>query len=137
MKTNIIVVFNKSADSILMCLRAKEPYKGLYNLVGGKVEQTENDLEAAYRELFEETGITKNDIILTHFMSTNYYFNDNELQVYVGQLNMQVSLIEEVNQLQWISVTENFFDLNRFAGHGNIGHILKQIEPHQKELLLK
>ncbi|MCX4314066.1 MAG: NUDIX domain-containing protein, partial [Clostridia bacterium] len=32
----------------------------------GKIEAGETDEEAAYRELFEETGISSDDIILTH-----------------------------------------------------------------------
>ena len=35
---NVIWVLNKNADKVLMCKRRKEPYKGLYNLVGGKIE---------------------------------------------------------------------------------------------------
>ena len=38
-KLNLIVVFNKNLDKALFCIRAKEPYKGLYNFVGGKVEE--------------------------------------------------------------------------------------------------
>ena len=30
-KFNLIVVFNKDLKNILFCIRAKEPYKGLYN----------------------------------------------------------------------------------------------------------
>ena len=33
------VVFNKNLNQVLFCIRAKEPYKGLYNFVGGKVEE--------------------------------------------------------------------------------------------------
>ena len=55
-KLNVIVVFNKNLDKVLFCIRAKEPYKGLYNFVGGKVEKGESNNSAAYRELFEETG---------------------------------------------------------------------------------
>ena len=33
---NVIWVFNPSADKVLMCKRSKDPYKGLYYLVGGK-----------------------------------------------------------------------------------------------------
>ena len=35
---NVIVVLNKTKDKMLMCKREKDPYKGLYNLVGGKEE---------------------------------------------------------------------------------------------------
>ena len=62
-KLNVILVYNKEEDKILMCKREKEPYKGKFNLVGGKVEQNEDELHAAYRELQEETGITNNDIL--------------------------------------------------------------------------
>lgn len=56
---NAIVVFNEDADKMLMCKRRKNPYKGLSNFVGGKIEENEDRLEAAYRELEEETAITK------------------------------------------------------------------------------
>lgn len=48
---NIIAVFDKDCENILMCKRRKNPYKGLYNLVGGKIENGEDGLSAAYREL--------------------------------------------------------------------------------------
>ena len=32
-----------------MCKRTKEPYKGMYNLVGGKIEKENDSLNAAYR----------------------------------------------------------------------------------------
>ena len=38
-KFNLIVVFNEDLTKTLFCIRAKEPYKGLYNFVGGKVEK--------------------------------------------------------------------------------------------------
>ena len=38
-KLNLIVVSNKNLNQVLFCIRAKEPYKGLYNFVGGKVEE--------------------------------------------------------------------------------------------------
>ena len=36
-KLNIILVYNKNQDKILMCKREKEPYKGKFNLVGGNI----------------------------------------------------------------------------------------------------
>ena len=88
-KLNIILVYNKKEDKILMCKRKKDPYKGKFNLVGGKVEKGEDELHAAYRELKEETGITNNDIKLTHFMNFQYEISDMELELYVGKLNKE------------------------------------------------
>lgn len=133
-KLNVILVYNKDEDKILMCKREKEPYKGKFNLVGGKVEENEDELFAAYRELEEESGITKNDITLTHVMNFQYKFSDIELEVYAGKLNKDVKLIEEVNKLFWINSNEDFFDINKFAGEGNIGHMIAQAKIIKEKL---
>lgn len=127
-KLNLIVVFNKNQDEVLFCIRAKEPYKGLYNFVGGKVEENEENDVAAYRELFEETGISKDDIKLDHFMDLNYYKYENNLQVYFGILERDVTLVEEKNKLEWVKISDDLLDINKFAGNYNIPHIIKQIK---------
>lgn len=73
----------------------KEPYKGLYNFDGGKVEEDETNYEAAYRELFKETGISTKDIELEHFMDLNYFKYENNIQAYYGILKHEVTLVEE------------------------------------------
>ena len=133
-KLNVILVYNKDENEILMCKREKEPYKGKFNLVGGKVEKNENELYAAYRELCEETGITSDDIVLTHIMNFQYIMQDMELEVYAGKLNKDIELIEEVNKLYWINKNENFFDLEKYAGEGNIGHMLQQVEIYKDKI---
>ncbi len=133
-KLNVILVYDKDESKILMCKRKKEPYKGKYNLVGGKVEKNEDELHAAYRELQEETGITSNDITLTHIMNFQYIMKDIELEVYAGKLNKDIKLVEELNKLYWIDKNENFFDLEKYAGEGNIGHMLQQVEIYKDKI---
>jgi 8-oxo-dGTP diphosphatase len=127
-KLNIIVVFNKKMDRVLFCIRAKEPYKGMYNFVGGKVEEGESNDDAAYRELFEETGISHDDIELDHFMDLNYFKYENNLQVYYGILKHKVDLVEEKNKLEWLDIDDNLLDNSKFAGNYNIPHIIRQIK---------
>ena len=129
-KLNLILVLNKEETKILMCKREKEPYKGQYNLVGGKVEENEDELDAAYRELQEETGITNKDILLTNIMNFQYKVLDKEWEIYMGKLNKDVELIEEINKLYWIDKNSNFFDTNKLAGEGIIGHIIEQIKTY-------
>lgn len=124
-KYNCIVVFNKSVDKILFCKRMKRPYKGLYNFVGGKVEESETSTEAAYRELYEESRIDKASIELIHLMDTTYYPQEFILEIYTGVLDKDIDLVEELNPLEWFSIEENFADTNRFAGDGNIAHIVR------------
>ena len=131
-KLNLIVVFNEDLNKVLFCIRAKEPYKGLYNFVGGKVEKNESNDDAAYRELFEETGISRNDIELNHFMDLNYFKYENNLQVYYGILKHSVNLIEEKNKLEWVNISEELLDNEKFAGNYNIPHIIRQIKVYLK-----
>ena len=131
-KLNLIVVFNKDLKQALFCIRAKEPYKGLYNFVGGKVEEGETNDEAAYRELFEETGISKNDIELDHFMDINYFKYENNIQVYYGILKHEVELVEERNKLEWLNIDEKLLDNKKVAGNYNIPHIIRQIKVYLK-----
>ena len=129
-KLNSIVVFNKDLNKTLFCIRAKEPYKGLYNFVGGKVEENESDYDAAYRELFEETGISNNDIELDYFMDLNYYKYGNNIQVFYGILKHDVSLVEEKNKLEWIDISDDLLNTEKFAGNYNIPHIIRQIKKY-------
>lgn len=127
-KMNVIVIFDKNLNNTLMCKRTKEPYKGMYNLVGGKIEKENDGLNEAYRELEEETNIKKEDIDLIYFMNLIYVKWDKELEVYYGTLNKDVTLIPEVNKLEWVPMDDNFFDMNKYAGEGNIGHIIEEIK---------
>lgn len=131
-KLNLIVVFNKDLSNCLFCIRAKEPYKGMYNFVGGKVEEGESNYDAAYRELFEETGISNNDIKLEHFMDLNYFKYENNLQVYYGILENEVKLVEEKNKLEWVKIDDGLLNNDKFAGNYNIPHIIRQIKVYLK-----
>ena len=131
-KLNLIVVFNEKLEKVLFCIRAKEPYKGLYNFVGGKVEEGESNEDAAYRELFEETGISRNDIELDYFMDINYFKYENNIQVFYGILKHEVNLIEEKNKLEWAEINEELLNTDKFAGNYNIPHIIKQIKVYLK-----
>ena len=125
---NVIVIFDKEMNKTLMCKRTKEPYIGMYNLVGGKIEKEKDGLNEAYRELVEETNISKNDVELKHFMNIEYVSFNKSLEVYYGILNKEVELVEEVNKLEWVDINDNFFDMTKYAGEGNIGHIIEEIK---------
>ncbi len=127
-KYNVIVVFNKDLNKTLMCKRAKNPYKGMFNLVGGKIDKENDGLNEAYRELREETNINCDDVLLIHFMNIEYITLNKSIEVYYGILNKDVCIIEEVNKLEWVDINDNFFDMNKYAGEGNIGHIIEEIK---------
>ncbi len=133
---NIIMVYSRDKRKILMCIRQKEPYLGLYNFVGGKIEAGESGIDAAYRELFEETSISRDKIELAHVMDFNYYYQDCYVEVYAGRLkedNIEISGSE--NKLVWSDFDHDFFDMAQYAGEGNIGHMLEQVKMYEEEIL--
>ena len=134
---NLLITFSKKEEKILMCKRRKPPYQGMINFPGGKIEKGEAGLEGAYRELWEETGITKEDIVLTHLMDFTYYLSDCYLEVYVGRLNKDREVFGEENELFWSEIDCDFFDTKKYAGEGNIGHIMEQIRQLREANILE
>lgn len=64
-----ILLFNNDMELLLMCIddpktrSINNEYKGKFWVTaGGKIEERETVKEAALRELFEETGIDKNEV---------------------------------------------------------------------------
>lgn len=124
---NLIAVFDEPAEHLLFCQRRKGPYKGLCNFVGGKIEPGEDGMAAAYRELWEETGITAEDICLHSVMGLDYPLDSIHMEAYAGRLNKPIEVHGDENDLCWLPVSEDFFDRTRFAGDGIIGHIVWEI----------
>ena len=131
---NIIMLYSADRSRLLMCKRKKDPYKGMSNLVGGKIEPGENGLDAAYRELWEETGVSRGDTRLTHVMDFKYYLQNCWVEVYAGRLNRDIAVGGDENELFWSSLDHDFFDLELFAGEGNIGHMLEQVKMYSERI---
>ncbi len=51
------ICFIRKGDNILLLNRNKKPTMGMWNGVGGKIEEYETPYEGVIRETFEETGI--------------------------------------------------------------------------------
>ncbi|MGN1423315.1 MAG: NUDIX hydrolase [Oscillospiraceae bacterium] len=134
---NLIAVFSPDGEKMLMCRRMKEPYKGLINFVGGKIEPGEDSEAAAYRELFEETGIKRGDISLVRLMDFSYPLDPCYVEVYAGQLLREVKTVDEKNPLFWSGMDCDFFDMKQYAGEGNIGHIVEHIKINSDRIFRK
>lgn len=123
---NMIMVIDSDNERILFCKRKKDPYAGKLNFPGGKWEEGETNEEAAYRELFEETGIRRESITpLSHLMDFIYYDSGRLVEIYVCCLTEPVKVVAEEggNDLIWVKTNETDFGNNElFAGDGNILH---------------
>ena len=127
---NLVAVIDAAGENLLFCLRRRPPYQGLYNFVGGKIEPGEEHLRAAYRELREETGIPEDAIGLVKVMCLEYPMEDCRMEVYAGRLNRPVEPVAELNELAWLPVGQDYADVSRFAGVGNLGHIVQYIRAY-------
>lgn len=127
---NIIAVIDETGKNALFCMRRKPPYKGLWNFVGGKIEPGEDGFAAAYRELYEETGIPRDAVDLAHLMNLEYAMEDCRMEVYAGRLKRHADVKDEVNHLEWMDVNQDYADRTRFAGVGNVGHVIYYIREY-------
>jgi 8-oxo-dGTP pyrophosphatase MutT (NUDIX family) len=91
----------------------RAPFKkfapGLYTGIGGKVEQGEDILASAYRELEEETGIVPDQVELHEFACANIderYF----LHYFWGVYPHAILPVSEDGTLTWVSF-ENLLNL--------------------------
>lgn len=127
-KYTCIAIIDENKNNILFCKRSKPPFAGLWNFVGGKIEKNESALTNAYRELFEETGISKKDVKLFKLMEFMYNISEAKIYVYYGFLKHNVKLVEEFQELKWLDIQKNnFHDKNKFAGNGNIGVMIDEL----------
>ena len=127
------VIVAKHEGKTVLC---KHKERDTYELPGGHIEQGENSESAAFRELFEETSITRKDIKLHRLMDFSYPFDDCYVEVYAGRLNKDVQVSGDENDLYWSTLECDFFDMSKYAGEGNIGHILVHIN-YNKDVILK
>ena len=62
-----------------------------------------------------------------HYGTFYFYFS-------ILCVDKEKTLVEEVNKLYWMDINENFFDKEKFAGEGNIGHMLCQVNINKKQI---
>ena len=125
---NVILLYDVNIEHLLLCKRKKEPYIGRMNLIGGKIECGENGIDSAYREMLEEANVEKEAVELFHVMDFKYYMSDCYIEVYAGKLKYDVEVSGDENELIWSDLDCDFFDMEAYAGEGNIGHMIEQVK---------
>ena len=134
---NLIMVYSPDKQQVLMCKRLKNPYLGKINFPGGKAESGETSLDAAYRELLEETGITREDIKLSRVIDYTFYGDHHcKVEVYAGRLKHDVEVHGDENTLFWSTLDCDFNDIEIYAGEGSIAHMICLVNRYD-ELVLK
>lgn len=97
----------RHGEQFLLLKRGKEPNKGKYVPVGGKLEPYEDPYSAAIRETKEETGIAVDHLqyagVLIESSPTAYNWQCN---IYVADIPFQEVPFCDEGELSWISYTQ-------------------------------
>lgn len=106
--TDIIVTRNNQSE-ILLIKRKDDPYKNTWALPGGYVEINETFMDAAYRELYEETHIKQ--IELTHVGHADAVERDPRGRtvsiIYKGELHNNQEIAQagdDAKEVLWFSL---------------------------------
>ena len=112
----VTLCFVKKGNSILMINRAKPPFMGMWNALGGHLEENETPLQCAIREIYEESGIVVEDATLFSISTWNY--DDDEIYVYVCNLPKDFNInkypikinegIIDFKDIDWIIHEKNY-----------------------------
>ncbi|MFT4414302.1 NUDIX hydrolase [Fredinandcohnia humi] len=135
------LVFDKEMEQVLLLKRSKMPYQGLYNGVGGKVEDGEEPSQAMYRELQEETGLQLAQMHTAKYITSLQYPSGIQLVVYyfvLREKGFPLPIGNEIDEgrLEWVSITnQNLLDASNpyLAGDGNISYFIHFARTLQKK----
>ena len=105
------LIFN-SKGQLLITRRSKGDYKGQWEFPGGKVENTESDLDCLHRELAEELDVK----VQIHFKFTEFDYQYPDFSVnlssYICSMNDQIIKLVDHDMYKWIKISE--VDLFKF-----------------------
>lgn len=112
----VTLCFVKKENQILMINRNKPPFMGMWNALGGHLENNETALQCALREIYEESNIKLTKATLISISTWNY--DDDEIYVYVSELpkefkitNYPIKISEGIidfKDIDWIINEKNY-----------------------------
>jgi 8-oxo-dGTP pyrophosphatase MutT (NUDIX family) len=125
-------IFDQTGENVLLIRNTREnnPYPGLLNGIGGKVEEEEHVTQAMERELSEETGIILTENDRWDYIVTMQFPDGVELTVFYIVL-YQVEIFEErvidEGTLCWLNVkNDDLLDVcnPKLAGRGEVSYFI-------------
>ena len=94
---------------VLLAKRGREPYKGMYDIIGGFMEADEAPEDAAIREAKEETGL---DVKITRLLGiyVDRYGEDGDYTLnihYIAEvLGGEMQAMDDIVGLEWIPIED-------------------------------
>lgn len=110
-KYKSVAVFLVYRDEVLMLNRNKKFWMGMWNCVGGKIENGETHLETAIRETYEETGILVSEDKMKYLAELKWYFEDDEADggycylAYLDKKYIETPIMTDEGVLDWKKIS--------------------------------
>ncbi|WP_077212244.1 NUDIX hydrolase [Bacillus dakarensis] len=127
----------KYRNNILLLNRNKAPNMGLWNGVGGKIEQNESPFEGVIREAYEETGILLEKVIYSGNVIWQSNRGDSGMYVFMAELpsvpSMNTPCQVEEGILAWKDI-DWILEPNNKGVVSNMKHYLPKILAGHHEL---
>ena len=131
----VTLIFLIKDNKILMINRNKYPFMGMWNCVGGHVEEGEDALTGALREIREEGMIDVSDASLISVSTWNY--DDDLIYVYVS--NLPSSFDDSIYPIKISEGIVDFKDIDWILNEQNYGIVpdlrlfIKDIKEEKKQ----
>ncbi|OFZ51938.1 MAG: hypothetical protein A2381_01380 [Bdellovibrionales bacterium RIFOXYB1_FULL_37_110] len=118
-KIQVIIIQNETIPSEVLLLKTNKKRQGFWQNVTGSVENEETDIDAAKRELFEETGLIAPNLFP---LSYTFQFKDDfgrEVQekcflALFDKKPQKIQISPEHEKFLWVKI--DMMDINRY-GH--------------------
>ena len=124
------LIFNDD-DVLLMKGSEQKEWAGKYDPVGGHIEEQEDILESALREIKEETGLSPKNASIRGIIHAANFFNKNIMLFVITATSEKREVVHsEEGTLECIPVDE-VHDINTFDDVKPIIDAVVELEPHQ------
>lgn len=107
---NVCFIQNPSKDRLLLLKRNREPLKGLWTGVGGKVEFFEDIRESVVREVQEETGLSVVHLKCAGILKTILEGTHSSwiLFIYTAVAESELTIRCDEGELKWVLMNQLF-----------------------------
>ena len=109
---SFVLCINKNRE-VLLQIRKKQPYLGIINIPGGKVQFGESTYDAGIRELYEESKLTAHSLKLKLIDEVRTYHTDENIFAHIiaytyvcHDFNGELELENQEGEMKWFSLEE-------------------------------
>lgn len=124
------ICFIRKRDKLLLLNRNKSPNMGMWNGVGGKIEQNESPQEGVIRETLEETGISLQEVKYAGDVTWDSNRGNAGMHVFIADLPKVIDLYTPITTregvLEWKDI-DWVLDKDNIGVVGNIKMYLPKI----------